>query len=229
MRNLILLALLLSITTACSDAPAGSAYVNKTAIDVYILLDYTEGQSYESSDMNLSKIKRRCGDVNSITIQPIRDLSYSKKVTIDLTFEDTSHGSSFNLKALQRKATKDGQAALDKTVNDLNAKYSGNELNKSAIVNAVCDMLGSAKDGDKVFIFSDFLENFEGTNFRGMSPDKISSTLSNKCSAVNSSPDVYLLAEVFRAKDDPLMRVAIEGWLSYFAKSNISANVSTNL
>lgn len=237
----IIITFLLSLLCFCSCTNPGEVLPNPTANaqesvestapivgTAYVLLDYTEGQNY--SNLTLNKIMATVfnKNINMIKIQPIRDLSFNKFVSLNITPPEDHSGSSLMKERKAKKALADNNLKFKSIITDFNILYSGTELNHSAIINPLCDVLHKAGINDHVIIFSDLLENSNGVNFRGKSNGYIVKHFTDlDC----SSEKTYVTAviEAFRPQDDPKMRRALKGWNDYFSTTETLFTYVTNI
>ena len=189
----------------------------------YILLDYTEGQSY---DINYKDVNNMASKYNVILgdvyLTPIRDQSFSTSGHIELISKEDAHGSSMVAEGLAKKALEEGTAKLSSLVSGFNKKYSGTELDHSSIVNPLCDCLKNARSNDIVFLFSDILENDFGVNYRRMTPEEITSHLNSKC---KSNTTIIAVVQAFRESDDEYLRATIPAYEAAFSNFHYVTNL----
>lgn len=186
---------------------------------MFVLLDYTEGQSY---DLKLDELMRFTNNVNQIILSPITDSDFQKTHTMYIEYEHTENSLINKRRAEEALVTVSQDFILE--VSKLNGTYGGKEQGSSNIINPIRDAINNATDGDYIFVFSDLLEYHNGINFRKMNSEEISSYLSENLQCKNIH--FHTQIESFRSQDDVLARKALEGWTSWGNSCNTFKNHS---
>lgn len=203
--------------------------------DLYVYLDYTEGQQYDFDKEEVEKYlslmeakSEHSRNAGSIKIFPLYNLSSSKSVTVKLKegkskFEGNRY---LRQKELKEFTTK----VLDK-IGKMNETYGGDELEASHIFNPLNNgfkkLLKSNADRKVVLIYSDMLENSKVANFHSNSANE-KTLLANfeEVGGVDdlSEVELYIVYPIDQ-KNDAKIRKRLSVWEQYFVQHGIDSEL----
>ena len=207
-----------------------------TNTDLYIYLDYTEGQDYseqldDDADkylalMNITeKSDRGSGKVR---LFPLHDVSSSVSKSVKLK-EGLSkmEGNRY----IRKKELNEFKSKLMKKATDINNTYTGKPLKHSYIFNPVCKgikkMSHSNADRKVIVIYSDMLENSDLANFHSkkLSYDKLKTQFDSACDLDDvSDVEIYIVHPVNKNIDKKI-RTAENFWSKYLMDKGLDSDM----
>ncbi|MEO1515590.1 MAG: hypothetical protein AAFV95_11270 [Bacteroidota bacterium] len=222
MKNTIGISFLLLALVAlmgCQEAPPQRT-------DLYIYLDFTEGQDYtdqlaQDADkyiqlMNISEGNDR--NYGSIRVYPIHDVATAASVQVKLKEGKSALEGN---KYLRKKELDEFKQQLLEKTDDLNARYTGQPLKHSHIFHPLCKGVKKLNRSDAsrklIVIYSDMLENSEVANLNGkkLNSDRLEQQFDNACGMEDLSDcEVYIVHPVDK-KNDQKIRRAANFWEQY--------------
>jgi len=161
MKNLLILMSLVLLTIGCHTSPP-------IETDLYIYLDFTEGQDYShqiTEDLDNYAELLQVGEHGSsnfgkVKIFPLYDLSAARSKTVKLKEGKAEFEAN---KFLRQKEVDKFKTKLSTALMDINEQYTGTALNSSHLIKPICKGMQklNKSDADKkiVLIYSDMLEN----------------------------------------------------------------------
>lgn len=207
-----------------------------TNTDLYIYLDYTEGQDYtEQLDddvdkyltlMNITeKSDRGSGKVR---LFPLHDVSSSVSKSVKLK-EGLSKME--GNKYIRKKELDEFKAKLMKKAEDINTTYTGKPLKHSHIFNPLCKgikkMSHSNADRKVIVIYSDMLENSDLANFHSkkLSYDQLKTQFDSACDLDDvSDVEIYIVHPVDKHNDKKI-RMAENFWSKYLIEKGLDSEM----
>ena len=219
MKKLLFLGLLLVAALSCTEEK-----INQT--DLYIYLDYTEGQDYSAqieSDMDSylalmdvsGELSRNYG---AIKVYPLHDVSAGLSKTVKLKEGKSQFEGN---KYLRKKEVDAFRTKLTDKMLEINESYTGKELNSSHIFTPICKGIKklNKSDADRkiILIYSDMLENSELANFhsKNISFDTLKSDFDGACGMDDASDiELYIVHPVDKKNDQKIQKAA-DLWAKY--------------
>ena len=230
MKKIILFLGILMMMVSCVD----NEQVTNT--DLYIYLDYTEGQDYsEQLDddvdkylalMNISEQSDRGS--GKVRLYPLHDVSSSVSKSVKLK-EGLSkmEGNRY----IRQKELDTFKAKLIKKAEDINTAYTGKPLNHSYIFSPLCKGIKklSHSDADRkvIVIYSDMLENSDLANFHSkkLSYDKLKTQFDSACDLDDvSDVEIYIVHPVNKTIDKKI-RMAENFWSKYLNEKGMDSDM----
>lgn len=225
MKKIMLLFILTSFWACQEPAPSHT--------DLYLYLDYTEGQQYEFGEeevnqflqlMNIQDGTSRNAGV--LRIYPLYDLASSRNVRIPIKEGKSKLESN---KFVREKELKKFSEKVKSKVEEMNAAYGGEELKHSYIFQPLekgfKKLTNSSADHKVVLIYSDMLENSQVANFHTAKLDE-GALLKRLEQASNledlSEFEVYIVYPVDQ-KNDAKIQKRLAVWEQYFVNKGLDS------
>lgn len=227
MKNILFLISLIFLI-ACSSEKA-------TKTDLYIYLDFTEGQDYTKALendvdhylelMNVTEHSNR--NYGMIRVYPLHDVGSATSKTVKLKegkseLEGNRHIRNKEIDAFKGK--------LLSKMNETNSNFTNKELKSSHIFTPICKGVKkmSKSDADKkvILIYSDMLENSELANFHSsqIKYESLKSNFDQACGIEDMSDyEVYIVHPVDKHNDKKI-RKAENLWGKYLQDKGLDAD-----
>ncbi|MEM9918732.1 MAG: hypothetical protein AAF990_11585 [Bacteroidota bacterium] len=226
--NSMLLLSSLVLLIGCSEAPP-----QKT--DLYIYLDYTEGQDYterlaEDADKFLQLMDITEGNdrnYGSIRIYPIHDVASASSVNVKLKEGKSQFEGNKYLRQKELETFK--QKLLDKA-EALNADYVGKPLKSSHIFHPLCKGIKKLNRSDAgrklILVYSDMLENSEVANLhaRQLKLEALPTQFDNACGIEDLSDCEIFIVHPVDKKNDQKIRQAAKFWEQYLTSKGLDGD-----
>ena len=211
--------LLLVAALSCTEEKASQT-------DVYIYLDYTEGQDYsaqiaEDMDKYLALMEvagEQSRNYGAIKVYPLHDISAGVSKTVKLKEGKSQlEGNKF----LRKKEVDAFTAKLTDKMLDINTNFTGKELTSSHIFTPICKGVKklNKSDADKkiILIYSDMLENSELANFHSKSItfESLKANFDKSCDMDDTSEIEFYIVHPVNKKNDQKIRKASDLWAKY--------------
>ena len=221
MKNLLFLMSVVLLTIGCHTSPP-------TETDLYIYLDFTEGQDYSqqiADDLDSYTELLQVGENGSpnfgkVKIFPLYDLASARSKTVKLKAGKAEFEAN---QFLRQKEVDKFKTKLSTALLAINETYTGKSLNKSHLIEPICKGMQklNKSDADKkvVLIYSDMLENSTLANFHGKSshPKNWQQGIDAVCHLEDIADlDIFVVYPVDKKNDGKITRAA-EFWTDYFA------------
>jgi len=221
MKNLMILMSLVLFTLGCNISPP-------TETELYIYLDFTEGQDYSqqiTEDLDSYAELLQIGENGSpnfgkVKIFPLHDLSSARSKTVKLKAGKSEFEAN---KFIRQKEVDKFKTQLSTALMEINEKYTGTSLNNSHLIEPISKGMKklnkSNADNKVVLIYSDMLENSSIANFHGkISNSKDWSTrIDAACDPEDVSDlEIFVVYPIDKKMDGKITKVA-EFWTDYFA------------
>ncbi len=212
---------------ACNEQPP-----QKT--DLYIYLDYTEGQTYNSIEadfdnfltlMNVSE--DHPSNYGTIKFFPLHDIGSTPSSTVKLKEGKSKLESNKYLR--QQEIDKFKTKVLAK-VEAMNSQYSGKELKKSHIFQPLCKGFSKLEKSDAdhkvVLIYSDMLENSNLANFnKGIKESSLTKAFDKQNTIEDLSELEIYIVHPINKKNDQKIQASGEFWKSFFTKKGLDEDL----
>ena len=220
MKNLIMLMSLVLFTLGCNTSPP-------TETDLYIYLDFTEGQDYShqiTEDLDSYAELLKVGENGSpnfgkVKIFPLYDLSAARSKTVKLKVGKSEFEAN---KFLRQKEIDKFKTQLSTALMEINEQYTGKELNSSHLIKPICKGMQKLNKSDAnnkiVLIYSDMLENSTIANFHGKSNNQKDwqKRIDATCDPEDVSDlDIFVVYPIDKKNDGKIAKAA-EFWTDYF-------------
>ncbi len=221
MKNLLILMSLFLVTLGCNTSPP-------TQTELYIYLDFTEGQDYSqqlNQDLDNYAELLQVGENGSpnfgkVKVFPLYDLTSARSKTVKLKEGKSEFEAN---KFLRQKEVDKFKTKLSTALLEINETYTGKALNRSHLIEPICKGMQklnkSAADRKVVLIYSDMLENSTIANFHGKSNNSKDwhKRIDAACDPEDVSDlDIYVVYPVDKKNDGKITKAA-EFWTNYFA------------
>lgn len=220
MKNLLLLMSLILFTIGCHTSPP-------IETDLYIYLDFTEGQDYShqiSEDLGNYAELLQVGENGSpnfgkVKIFPLYDLASARSKTVKLKKGKSEFEAN---KFLRQKEVDKFKTKLSTALLAINDTYTGKALNRSHLIEPICKGMQklnkSTATNKVVLIYSDMLENSTIANFHGKNNN--TKDWQQRIDAACDPEDVadlaiYVVYPVDKKNDGKITKAA-EFWTAYF-------------
>ncbi len=216
----MLLMSLFLFTLGCNTSPPKET-------ELYIYLDFTEGQDYtqqiEADLDNYAELlnvgENGSSNFGKVKIFPLYDLTSARSKTVKLKEGKSEFESN---KFLRQKDIDKFKTQLLNSLTEINEKYTGKELKSSHLIEPICKGMKKLNKSDAnqkiVLIYSDMLENSSIANFHGKSSSKDwPSRIDATCDPEDVSDlDIFVVYPVDKQNDGKITKAA-EFWTDYFA------------
>jgi len=202
--------------------------------DLYLYLDYTEGQQYEFGEEEVSQFLQLMNiregtsrNAGVLRIYPLYDLASSRNARIQMKKGKSKLESN---KFVSEKELKKFSQKVRSKIEDMNAEYGGEELKHSYIFQPLQKgfkkLSNSTADHKIVLIYSDMLENSQVANFHTAKLDK--SALLNRLEQASSIEDlsefeIYIVYPVDQ-KNDAKIQKRLSIWEQYFVNKGLDSD-----
>jgi len=221
MKNYLILISFLALFIGCQTAPP-------VETDLYIYLDFTEGQDYTNQfneDIEAYKELLHIEEAGSsnfgkVKIFPLYDLTSARSKTIKLKEGKSEFETN---KFLRQKKVDQFQVKLLGALTEINDTYTGKALNKSHLIEPICKGIQKLNNSDAnrkvVLIYSDMLENSNIANFHAKKGnDKIwTKKIDKACNPEDvSNLEIFVVYPVDKKTDEKISNAA-KFWTDYFA------------
>ena len=221
MKNYLILLSLFALFIGCETAPP-------VETDLYIYLDFTEGQDYVqqfTEDLEAYKTLLHIDETGSsnfgkVKIFPLYDLSSARSKTVKLRKGKSEFETN---KFLRQKEVDYFQTQLLASLTDINDTYTGKALNNSHLIYPICKGIKKLNKSDAnrkiVLIYSDMLENSDIANFHSKKGnDKIWIKKIDKACDLEDVSDleIFVVYPVDKKMDGKISKAATF-WKYYFA------------
>lgn len=227
-KNLMLLFCLLFLI-GCSE---NETPIQKT--DLYVYLDYTEGQNYHSVEADLDNYLKimhvtdeEPSNYGTIKLFPLYDIGSTPSSTVKLNKGKSKMESNRYLR--QQEVDKFKTKVMEK-VEAMNAQYSNKHLKKSHIVQPLfkgfAKIEKSKADRKVVLIYSDMLENSKIANFhKGIKTDKLMATLQQYWTTEDLSDlEVYIVHPIDKGNDQKI-QTSGDFWKSFLTNKGLDEDL----
>ena len=219
MKNLIFLMSLFVFALGCNTSPP-------TETELYIYLDFTEGQDYtEQISQDLDNYGELLGigengspNFGKVKIFPLYDFTSARSKTVQLKKGKSEFEAN---KFLRQKEIDKFKGQLLISLTEINEKYTGKELNSSHLIEPICkgmQKLNKSRVGKKVvLIYSDMLENSSIANFHGKGiSTNWSKRIDSTCDPEDVSDlDIFVVYPIDKKNDGKITKAAAF-WTDYF-------------
>ena len=231
MKNIthkVFLLLGLVLLMGCSEAPP-------TKTDLFIYLDYTEGQDYTdqlATDadkylqlMNISEGNDR--NYGTIRLYPIHDVASTSSISVKLKEGKSQFEGNKYLREKELATFK--QQLLDKA-GQLNADYVGKPLKHSHIYHPLCKGIKKLNRSDAnrklILIYSDMLENSEVTNLHTKNLDvaALPASFDKACGIEDLSDCEIFVVHPVDKKNDQKIRRAAKVWEQHLVSKGLDSD-----
>ena len=202
--------------------------------DLYIYLDYTEGQNYTTIEkdlehyltlMNVSEEHPR--NYGTMKLFPLYDIGSTPSATVKLKEGKSKFEGNKFLR--QKEVEKFKSKVMDK-VTKMNESYSDKELNKSHIVQPLSKGFKKLEQSDAtrkvILIYSDMLENSDIANFhRNFSSEKLSNSLDKYWKTEDISEFEVFIVHPIDKKNDTKIQKSGSFWRDYLIKKGLDEDM----
>lgn len=222
--NILYSIILFLMLSGCAQAPP-------TKTDLYLYLDYTEGQRYENLAEDVDKYlalmqidNDASPNFGTVRIVPIHDLGAARKATVKLKPGKSQLEGNRYLRQQEVLAFK---TKLLEKINDLNAEYGGQALNSSQIFEPLrkgIKKLNTSDANHKVMVvYSDMLENSPLANFH--QSGKNHKAMMAKFEAKKGLEDIddiaIFIVHPVDKRNDAKIRASGDFWRTYFVQKGM--------
>lgn len=212
---------LVLVTLGCNTTPP-------TETDLYIYLDFTEGQDYShqlTEDLDsyaelLKVAENGSPNFGKVKIFPLYDLGSARGKTVKLKKGKSEFEAN---KFLRQKEVDKFKGELLTSLLEINEKYTGTALNNSHLIKPISKGMQklnkSNADNKVVLIYSDMLENSPIANFHGKSSNTKDwqMRIDKACDPKDVSDlEIFVIYPVDKKNDGKITKAA-EFWKDYFA------------
>jgi len=200
--------------------------------DLYLFLDYTEGQDYgQRFEAELDQIislmqvdPKHNGNYGQVRIIPVHDIGSTPSKTVKLKAGKTGLESN---PYVRKKEVDEFKQQLAQHIDHFNAQYQGQPLKASHIYYPLCKGINklnrSAAQRKLVVIYSDMLENSEIANLHRSkwSSKNLNERLNEACSLEDLSDiEVHVVYPVSKQNDQKI-RKAADFWEQYLVNRGL--------
>lgn len=199
-----------------------------TETELYIYLDFTEGQDYSTQitqDLDNYAELLQVGENGSpnfgkVKIFPLYDLTSARSKMVKLKEGKSEFEAN---KFLRQKELDQFKARLVASLMEMNEKYTGTALNHSHLIEPICKGMQklnkSNADKKVVLIYSDMLENSTVANFHGKSTNRTDwpKRIDAICDLEDVSDLAIFVVYPVDKKNDEKITKAADFWMDYFA------------
>lgn len=221
MKNYLILFCIFLLAIGCHTTPP-------TETELYIYLDFTEGQDYSqqfAEDLDtygelLNLEEAGSPNFGKVKIFPLYDLASARSKTVKLKKGKSEFEAN---KFLRQKEVDKFKTQLLNSLTEINEKYTGTALNNSHLIAPICrgiKKLNKSKANRKVvLIYSDMLENSEIANFhtkKGLRTDW-THQIDAACDPEDVSDLAIYVVYPVDKKNDAKITHAANFWTNYFA------------
>jgi len=224
MKNTLLILVLL-FTFGCSTTPP-------TETEVYLYLDFTEGQDYSKrieedalAYLELMKVSDKSSpNFGKIKVYPLYDVGSARGKTIKLKEGKSELEGN---KYLRTKEVEKFEGKLMDFLKEVNAEYTGKSLKESHIFEPICKGIKKLNDSDAdrkvVLIYSDMLENSDLANFHSKNPnfEKWTAAFDGACDLEDVSDLEFYIIHPVDKKNDAKIQQAGNFWMDYLLKKGL--------
>lgn len=207
-----------------------------TNTELFIYLDYTEGQDY--SDLLENDVDKYLELMNvtaendrnfgKIRIYPLHDIGSSISKTIKLKKGKSKLEGNRYIR--QKEVDKFKTKLINKTM-EVNGNFAGKALKSSHIFNPLCKGVhkinNSNADRKVIVIYSDMLENSDLANFHSgkLSYEKLKSNFDGSCEFEDLSDcEIYIVHPIDKRNDNKI-RMAENFWSKYFIEKGLDSDL----
>ena len=229
MKKLLFLLTLILLVGCVENEPV-------TNTELFIYLDYTEGQDYSDVvDHDLDKYlelmnvtEESNANFGKVRIYPLHDVGSSMSKTVKLKKgKSKMEGNRYiRLKEIEKFKTD----LLEKTT-AVNNTFSGKALKRSHIFNPLCKgvhkISNSNADRKVIVIYSDMLENSDLANFHSgkLSYETLKKNFDGSCKFDDlSDTEVYIIHPIDK-KNDNKIRTAENFWSKYMMEKGLDSEM----
>lgn len=223
MKNIFFLFLLL-FTISCTSEKTSNT-------DLYIYLDFTEGQTYENLETDIDKYlelmqitQQHNRNYGTIRIYPLYDMASAVSTTVKL--KEGKSKLEGNKYVREKEINQFKEKVLERLTN-LNTSHAGKALNKSHIYQPICKgfkkLDNSNADHKIVLIYSDMLENSDLANFHSKSLDykSMKSKFDKKYQIADLSEiELFIIYPIHKNNDQKITK-ALKIWKQFFAEKGM--------
>lgn len=226
MKKLMFLCCLFFVM-ACNEQPA-----EKT--DLYVYLDYTEGQNYSNIEKDLDKFlelmqvsEEHPRNYGTLKIFPLYDVGSTPSSTVKLK---EGKGKMEGNKYLRQQEVDKFKAKAIAKVAGMNEQYSGKQLKESHIFQPLSKGLKKLEKSDAdrkiVLIYSDMLENSDLANFhKGIKEEALTKSFDESFPIEDLSDFEFYVVHPINKKNDQKIQKSGEFWKSFFAKKGLDEDL----
>lgn len=221
MKNLIILISLFLFTFGCHTS-------SPIETELYIYLDFTEGQDYSkqiTEDLDSYAELLQVGEIGSpnfgkVKIFPLYDLASARSKTIKLKKGKSEFEAN---QFLRQKEVDKFKTKLSTALMEINEMYTGKALKRSHLIEPICKGMQklnkSNADNKVVLIYSDMLENSNIANFHGKNsnPKNWRKQIDTACGPEDVSDLNIFVVYPIDKKTDKKISKAEKFWTEYFA------------
>lgn len=221
MKKILFLFSLILLGISCESTPP-------TETELYVYLDFTEGQDYGSrfaEDIEqytelLNLTEEGSSNFGKVKIFPLYDVASARSKTVKLK---AGKGEFEKNVLLRKKDIEKFQTQLLQTLEEMNAEYTGKELNSSHIFEPMCKGIRklnkSEADRKVILMYSDMLENSDIANFHSKSGSskKWLERFDAACDPEDVSDLEMFVVYPVDKKNDAKITKAADFWANYFA------------
>ncbi|MFK8004882.1 MAG: hypothetical protein AB8H03_00865 [Saprospiraceae bacterium] len=229
MKNIILFLSILFLV-GCSDSQS------VTNTELFIYLDYTEGQDYSDllendvekylTMMNVTEENDR--NFGKVRIYPLHDISSSVSKTVKLKKGKSKLEGNRYIR--QKELDKFKTQLIEKT-SEINNSFTGKALNSSHIFSPLCKGIhkinNSNADRKVIVIYSDMLENSDLANFHSgkLKYENLKANFDGSCEFEDLSDcEVYIIHPIDKRNDNKI-RTAENFWSKYMEEKGLDSDM----
>lgn len=229
MKNIIFVLSILLLMGCGDNEPV-------TNTELFIYLDYTEGQDYSDllendvekylTMMNISEESDR--SFGKVRIYPLHDIASSVSKTVKLKKGKSKlEGNRY----IRQKELDEFKTQLVNKTTEINSSFTGKALNSSHIFNPLCKGIhkinNSNADRKVIVIYSDMLENSELANFHSskLKYENLKSNFDSSCEFEDLSDcEVYIIHPIDK-RNDVKIRTAENFWSKYMMEKGLDSDM----
>lgn len=227
MKKLMVLCCLFFLMASCNEQPA-----EKT--DLYVYLDYTEGQNYSNIDADFEKYlelmkvsEEHPRNYGTLKIFPLYDVGSTPSSTIKLKEGKSKMEGN---KYLRKQEVDKFKAKAIAKVEGMNSEYSGKQLKQSHIFQPLAKGLKKLEKSDAdhkiVLIYSDMLENSDLANFhKGIKEEALTNSFDESFPIEDLSDFEFYVIHPIDKKNDQKIQKSGEFWKSFFIKKGLDEDL----
>ena len=229
MKNLIILLSILLLVGCTESQPV-------TNTELFIYLDYTEGQDYTDlleNDVDKYLELMNVGEENDesfgkVRIYPLHDIASSRSQTVKLKKGKSKlEGNRY----IRQKELDKFKAQLRDKTTEINNNFTGKALANSHIFNPLCKGIhkinNSNADRKVIVIYSDMLENSELANFHSkkLKYEHLKKNFDGSCDLEDLSDcEIYIVHPIDK-KNDSKIRMAENFWAKYLMEKGLDEDL----
>lgn len=225
MKKIIFMLLVLLTVAACKEESAIST-------DLYIYLDFTEGEDYsEHLEADIDKYiglldadGENSRNYGTIKVYPLHDVSAGMSKTVKLKEGKSSfEGNKF----LRKKEVEEFKTKLLDKMVEVNSSYTGKELNNSYIFTPLCKGVKKLNKSDAnrkvILVYSDMLENSDIANFhsKSMKYESLKASFDKACGIDDASDIEFYIVHPVDKKNDHKIQKAADLWTKYLIEKGV--------